>query len=53
MPELQSEVVDNKLRDLSYSLTGALVEGNGMNDFLNRFLKAIAGCIPGSPARSL
>ena len=43
MPELQNEVVENKLRDLSYSLTGALVEGNGMNDFLNRFLKAIAG----------
>jgi Stage II sporulation protein E (SpoIIE) len=43
MPELQPETVENNLRDLSYSLTGALVEGNGTNDFLNRFLKAIAG----------
>src|SRR5262245_16174662 len=43
MPKLQSEVVENKLRDLSYSLTAALVEGNGMNDFLNRFLKEVAG----------
>src|SRR4030095_9410412 len=43
MPELRPEVVENNLRDLSYSLTAALVAGNGMNDFLNRFLKAIAG----------
>jgi sigma-B regulation protein RsbU (phosphoserine phosphatase) len=43
MPKLQPEVVENNLRDLSYSLTAALVEGNGMNDFLNRFLKSIAG----------
>jgi sigma-B regulation protein RsbU (phosphoserine phosphatase) len=45
MPKLQPEVVQNRLKDLSYSLTGALVEGNGMNDFLNRFLKAIASAL--------
>jgi phosphoserine phosphatase RsbU/P len=32
-------------KDLSYSLTEALVQGSGMNDFLYRFLQAIGNCL--------